>query len=112
MIINSFYVTGKQREKRVMIDLTENENNASSSKNKRKEVPSDLNNQKHTKRNHGEQENDPMEFENDSKPQLILIEIEERKMVLQERATADRKARAEIEKMELKNMIMKKQLKS
>ena len=48
-----------------MIDLTENENNASSSKNKRKGVPSDLNNQKHAKRNHDEQENDPMVFEND-----------------------------------------------
>jgi len=112
LIIHSFYVTGKQCEKRVMIDLTENENSASSSKNKRKEAPSDLNNQKHTKRNHGEPENDPMVFENDSRSQLILIEIEERKMVLQERATADRKARAEIEKMELENMIMKKQLES
>ena len=95
-----------------MIDLTDNENNGSSSKNKRKETPSDLNNQKHTKRNHIEQENDPMVFENDPKNQLILIEIEERKMKLQERATADRKVRAEIEKMELENMIMKKQLKS
>ena len=92
-----------------MINLTENENNASSS---RKEAPSDLNNQKHTKRNHAEQENDPMVFENDPKSQLILIEIEEQRMILQERATADQKARAEIEKMELENMIMKKQLES
>ena len=53
-----------------------------------------------------------MVFENDPKTQLILIEIEERKMKLQERATADRKVRAKIEKMELENMIMKKQLES
>ena len=53
-----------------------------------------------------------MVFENDSKTQLILIEIEEQKMKLQERATADQKARAEIEKMELENIIMKKQLES
>ena len=33
-------------------------------------------------------------------------------MVLQERTTADQKARAEIEKMELENMIIKKQLES
>jgi hypothetical protein len=33
-------------------------------------------------------------------------------MALQERATADRKAQVEIEKLELENMIMKRKLES
>ena len=92
-----------------MIDL---DDNAGSSKNsKRKEVPSNLNNSK-LKKNCVDQENNPVEsFESEEKRQLLLIEIEERKMILKERATADRKVQAEIEKMELENITMRKRLK-
>ena len=75
--------------------------NATSSK--RKEAPSHSIN-KNIKKNRTEQENDQ---EHD---QLILIEIEERKMALEERAIANRKAQAEIEKLEIENQLMKKQL--
>ena len=93
-----------------MIDL---DDNAGSSKiSKRKEVPSNLNNSK-LKKNRVDQENNSVEsFESKEKRQLLLIEIEEQKMILKERATADRKVQAEIEKMELENIIMKKQLES
>ena len=98
---------GKQNEKRVMTDLS---TNASTSKVlKRKEVPSESRSLKNIKKNRAEQENDPAVNE---RSQLIQIEIEERKMTLQERATANRKAQAEVEKLELENLMMKKRLES
>jgi FtsZ-binding cell division protein ZapB len=48
----------------------------------------------------------------DERCQLMQIEIEERKMALQERTTANRKAEAEIEKLELENKMLKKRLES
>ncbi len=41
---------------------------------------------------------------------MLNIEIEERKMQLIERRTADRKLQAEIEKLELENAKLRKQL--
>ncbi len=41
---------------------------------------------------------------------MLNIEIEERKMQLIERRTADRKLQAEIEKLELENVKLRKQL--
>lgn len=102
---------GKQREKKVVIDLSTNPTNASSSKiTKRKEALSDSKNLKDTKKRRVEQENDPPV--DDEKRQLMQIEIEERKMALQERATANRKIQAEIEKLELENKMLKKRLES
>ncbi|UZO15645.1 uncharacterized protein OCT59_007062 [Rhizophagus irregularis] len=43
--------------------------------------------------------------ESDSEREISKLEIEERKMKLAERRTADRKAQAEIEKLELENLI-------
>src|SRR5579859_3546611 len=97
-----------------MIDLSA-ENTCSSKVLKRKEVPTtDSNNQKKTRKNQAEQENDSavISDENDPKHQLVLIEIEERRMALQERSTANRKVLAEVEKMELENKIIRKQLES
>ncbi|CAB4426177.1 unnamed protein product [Rhizophagus irregularis] len=42
--------------------------------------------------------------------EIIKLEIEERKMKLAERRTADRKAQAEIEKLELENLKLRKEL--
>ena len=40
----------------------------------------------------------------------MQLEIEERKMKLAERQTADRRAKAEIEKLELENIKLRKEL--
>jgi len=40
----------------------------------------------------------------------LQLEIEERKMKLAERQTADRRAKAEIEKLELENIKLRKEL--
>ena len=67
-------------------------------------------NLKDTKKRRVEQENNPPV--DDERCQLMQIEIEERKMALQERTTANRKAEAEIEKLELENKMLKKRLES
>jgi hypothetical protein len=83
----------------------------SSKSSKRKEVSSNSNNSKNMKRNRvNKQENDDPAFEIEEKHQLMLIEIEKRKMSLQERVTANRKAQAEIEKVELENILTRKRL--
>ncbi|CAB5390387.1 unnamed protein product [Rhizophagus irregularis] len=48
--------------------------------------------------------------ESDSEREISKLEIEERKMKLAERRTADRKAQAEIEKLELENLKLRKEL--
>jgi len=40
----------------------------------------------------------------------LQLEIEERKMKLAERQTADRRAKAEVEKLELENIKLRKEL--
>lgn len=89
-----------------MADLS---NVASPSKSsKRKGISSNLSSPKNTKRICIDKQENNLEIE--ERHQLMLIEIEERKMSLQERVTADRKAQMEIEKIELENMMMRKKL--
>ncbi|CAB4494747.1 unnamed protein product [Rhizophagus irregularis] len=55
----------------------------------------------------GDQENS---FEIDRQHTILQIEIEERKMQLAERQTANRRALAEVEKLELENIKLRKEL--
>ena len=53
---------------------------------------------------------DEQEFEIEKQHAILQIEIEERKMQLVERQTANRKALAEAEKLELENIKLRKEL--
>ncbi|CAB4374053.1 unnamed protein product [Rhizophagus irregularis] len=74
---------------------------------KRKSTIDDNVRRKKNKIDNGDQENS---FEIDRQHTILQIEIEERKMQLAERQTANHRALAEIEKLELENIKLRKEL--
>ena len=79
-------------------------------KAKRKSTASDNNLRAKKNRADSNDKQDEQEFEIERQHAILQIEIEERKMQLVERQTANRKALAEAEKLELENIKLRKEL--
>ncbi|CAB4374052.1 unnamed protein product [Rhizophagus irregularis] len=93
----------KEIKKTVMSEIT----NQEKPRIKRKSTIDDNVRRKKNKIDNGDQENS---FEIDRQHTILQIEIEERKMQLAERQTANHRALAEIEKLELENIKLRKEL--
>ncbi|CAB4408423.1 unnamed protein product [Rhizophagus irregularis] len=93
----------KETKKTVMSEITSQEKPIT----KRKSTIDDNVRRKKNKIDDDDQENS---FEIDKQHTILQIEIEERKMQLAERQTANRRALAEVEKLELENIKLRKEL--
>ncbi|CAB4418158.1 unnamed protein product [Rhizophagus irregularis] len=93
----------KETKKTVMSEITSQEKPIT----KRKSTIDDNVRRKKNKIDDNDQENS---FEIDKQHTILQIEIEERKMQLAERQTANRRALAEVEKLELENIKLRKEL--